>query len=150
MTKARAISVLTSKSPTAEAAPRAVARVALGSAMVFAGVSHLTFGRSDFQAQVPEFVPLNPDVTVLASGVVEIALGSSVILLKSRRAAVGLVLAAFFVAVFPGNLAQLIHHRDAFGLNCDQARATRLIFQPVLIAWALWSTGAWGVLRGRR
>jgi uncharacterized membrane protein len=150
MTKASVISVLTAKSPTAEATPRAVARVTLGSAMVFAGVGHLTFGRRDFQAQVPEFVPLDTDVTVLASGVVEIALGSSLMLLKSRRAAVGLVLAAFFVAVFPGNLAQLVHHRDAFGLNSDQARATRLIFQPVLIAWALWSTGAWGALRGRR
>jgi uncharacterized membrane protein len=143
------MSMLTSKSPAAESTPRAVARLALGSAMVFAGVGHLTFGRRDFQAQVPQFVPLNPDVTVLASGVAEILLGASLVVLKSRRAAIGLVLAAFFVAVFPGNLAQLIHHRDAFGLNSDQARATRLIFQPVLIAWALWSTGAWGALRGR-
>lgn len=114
------------------------------------GVGHLTFARQDFQAQVPDFVPLDPDVTVLASGVVEIALGSSLILLKSRRAAIGLVLALFFVAVFPGNIAQWVNHRDAFGLDTDQARATRLIFQPVLIAWALWSTGAWDALRGRR
>lgn len=144
------LALLTSKSPSTETTPRTIGRIALGSALVFAGVGHMTFARQDFQAQVPEFVPFDPDVTVLASGVVEILLGSSTIFLKSRRAAVGLVLAAFFVAVFPGNLAQLIHHRDAFGLNSDQARATRLIFQPVLIAWALWSTGAWAALRGPR
>lgn len=146
-TKDKVLGLLTSKSPSADTTPRTVGRIALGSALVFAGVGHMTFAREDFQAQVPEFVPLSPDVTVLASGVVEILLGSSAIFLKSRRAAVGLVLAAFFVAVFPGNIAQLIHHRDAFGLDSDQARATRLIFQPVLIAWALWSTGAWSALR---
>ncbi|MCZ4550787.1 MULTISPECIES: DoxX family protein [Mycobacteriales] len=141
---------MTSKSPATESTPRKLGRVILGSAMVFAGVGHLTFARQDFQAQVPDFVPLDPDVTVLASGVVEIALGSSLILLKSRRAAIGLILAVFFVAVFPGNIAQWVNHRDAFGLDTDQARATRLIFQPVLIAWALWSTGAWAALRVRR
>ncbi|ORM36459.1 DoxX family membrane protein [Williamsia sp. 1135] len=148
--KENVVALLTSKSPAAEATPRTLGRVILGAAMVFAGVGHLTFARQDFQAQVPDFVPLDPDVTVLASGVVEIALGSSLILLKSRRAAIGLVVAVFFVAVFPGNVAQWANHRDAFGLDTDQARATRLIFQPVLIAWALWSTGAWDALRGRR
>lgn len=148
--KENVVALLTSKSPAIESTPRKLGRVILGSAMVFAGVGHLTFARQDFQAQVPDFVPLDPDVTVLASGVVEIALGSSLILLKSRRAAIGLILAVFFVAVFPGNIAQWVNHRDAFGLDTDQARATRLIFQPVLIAWALWSTGAWAALRVRR
>ena len=144
------LTVFLADSPSAEEPARAVARIALGSALVFAGIGHLTFARQDFQAQVPDFVPFGPDVTVLASGVVEIALGSSTVFLKRRRAAVGLVLAAFFVAVFPGHLARLINHRDAFGLNTDQARATRLLFQPVLIAWALWSTGAWSALRRQR
>jgi uncharacterized membrane protein len=116
--------------------------------MVFAGVGHLTFARAEFRAQVPTWLPVPPDVTVLASGVVEIALGAAMILMTRRRALVGLLLAAFFVAVFPGNIAQWVHHRDAFGLNSDNARLIRLFFQPVLIAWALWSTGAWGVLRG--
>jgi uncharacterized membrane protein len=101
--KATAISLLSAKSPAADSTPRAVARIALGSALVFAGAGHLTFARQDFQAQVPDFVPFSPDITVLASGVVEIVLGSSTIFLRSRRAAVGLVLALFFVAVFPGN-----------------------------------------------
>ena len=116
-------------------------RIALGAFMVFAGIGHLTFGREEFRAQVPEFVPLPPDVTVLASGVVETALGAALLLLKSRRALVGLLLAAFFVAVFPGNIAQWLHHRDAFGLTSDRARLIRLFFQPVLIAWSLWVTG---------
>ena len=129
-------------SPTGTTA-QTIGRITLGAFMVFAGVGHLTFGREEFRAQVPEFVPLPPDVTVLASGAVEIALGLAMILVRNRRAVVGLLLAAFFVAVFPGNIAQWLHHRDAFGLTSDRARLIRLFFQPVLIAWALWSTGAW-------
>lgn len=125
-----------------ESGAQKVGRFALGAFMVFAGIGHLTFAREEFRAQVPEFVPLPTDVTVLASGAVEIALGASMIVLTKRRAVVGLLLAAFFVAVFPGNIAQWLHHRDAFGLNSDRARLVRLFFQPVLIAWALWSTGA--------
>lgn len=125
-------------------------RIALGVFMVFAGIGHLTFARAEFQAQVPEFVPLTPDLTVLVSGIIEIALGLAMIFATRRRAAVGLLLAAFFVAIFPGNIAQWLHHRDAFGLNSDQARLIRLFFQPVLIAWALWSTGAWRALRRNR
>ncbi len=124
-----------------------IGRIALGAFMVFAGIGHLTFSRAEFHAQVPNFVPLPPDVTVLVSGVVEIALGVAMLLLRKRRALVGLLLAAFFVAVFPGNIAQWVHHRDAFGLTNDRARFVRLFFQPILIAWALWSTGAW---RSRR
>ena len=129
---------------------RMIARIALGAFMVLAGIGHLTFARAEFQAQVPEFIPLSPDLTVLISGAVEIALGVSLILARKRRAVVGVILAAFFVAIFPGNIAQWIHHRDAFGLNSDQARLVRLFFQPVLIAWALWSTGGWRLLRPMR
>jgi uncharacterized membrane protein len=127
--------------------PRTIARVALGAALVYAGTSHLTFARESFAAQVPEFVPLSEDATVLASGVVEISLGAALIALGGRRVTVGFVAAAFFVAIFPGNIAQLVHHRDAFGLDTDTKRALRLIGQPLLIAWALWSTAA---LRDRR
>lgn len=131
-----------------ESTAQRVGRILLGSFMTFAGVSHLTFARNEFQAQVPPWVPVSPDVTVLASGAVEITLGGSLILLRNRRAVVGLLLAGFFVAIFPGNIAQWVHHRDAFGLNSDRARFIRLLFQPVLVAWALWSTGAWRVLSG--
>ncbi|MEA9984155.1 MULTISPECIES: MauE/DoxX family redox-associated membrane protein [Subtercola] len=119
---------------------RTLARILLGSALVFAGTSHLTFARDDFRAQVPKFVPLPEDTTVLASGVAEITLGAALLFARTHREAVGAVAAGFFAAVFPGNIAQLIHHRDAFGLDTDRKRALRLLGQPVLIAVSLWST----------
>ena len=134
---------------TTETAAQKLGRIVLGSLMILAGIGHLSFARAEFQAQVPAWVPVPPDVVVLASGVVEIALGLAMIVMAKRRAVVGLLLAAFFVVIFPGNIAQWVHHRDAFGLNSDRARLIRLFFQPALIAWALWSTGAWRVLRRR-
>jgi uncharacterized membrane protein len=123
--------------------PRTVARLLLGAVLVFAGASHLSFARDDFQAQVPEWLPLDDDAVVLASGVVEIALGGSLIALGRWRVAVGLVVAAFFVAIFPGNVSQLVTRTDAFGLDTDAKRWLRLPFQPLLVLVALWSTGAW-------
>lgn len=134
---------------TTETTAQKLGRIVLGSLMILAGIGHLSFARAEFQAQVPAWVPVPPDVVVLASGVVEIALGLAMIVMAKRRAVVGLLLAAFFVVIFPGNIAQWVHHRDAFGLNSDRARLVRLFFQPVLIAWALWSTGAWRILRHR-
>ncbi|MFB4349545.1 DoxX family membrane protein [Microbacterium sp. CR_7] len=119
---------------------RTIGRLFLGSSLVFAGVSHLTFAREEFQAQVPESLPLDPDTTVLASGVVEIGLGSALLLARKRRGLVGVIAALFFVAVFPGNLAQWMHHRDGFGLDTEIKRFVRLFFQPVLVLLALWST----------
>jgi uncharacterized membrane protein len=110
--------------------------------MVFAGLSHLFWGRKEFQAQVPEWVPMDPDGVVMASGGVEIMLGAGLALLNRDRVLVGRLLAAFFIAVFPGNLAQYTNKRDGFGLNSDTKRFVRLLFQPVLMAWALWSTAA--------
>ena len=121
---------------------RSFFRVLLGLALVFAGTSHLTFARRDFRAQVPDFVPLDPDVTVLASGIAEISLGAALMLLVRRQATVGWVAAVFFTAIFPGNIAQWMHHRDGFGLDTDTKRFVRLLFQPVLIAVALWATNA--------
>ena len=133
----------------AETLAQRIGRTVLGVVMIFAGVGHLTFARREFQAQVPAWLPVPADLVVLASGAVEIALGVAMIVLTGKRAVVGLLLAAFFVVIFPGNIAQWLHHRDAFGLNSDRARFLRLFFQPVLIAWALWSTGAWRLLRRR-
>ena len=121
---------------------RAVSQVVLGVVLVSAGVSHLTVSRVEFQAQVPTWLPLDPDFVVISSGIVEILLGLALITLWPLRKRVGLVTALFFVAIFPGNINQLVNGIDAFGLNSDSARATRLLFQPVLVLWALWSTGA--------
>ena len=122
----------------------------LGAFLLLAGVSHLTWSREAFLAQVPVWVPLNPDTVVVASGLVEIVLGAALLVLRSRSTTVGLVVAAFFVLVFPGNISQLVTHTDSFGLNSDLSRGIRLLFQPLLIVWALWSTGAWRALRQRR
>ena len=130
--------------------PRTIARILLGLVLVFAGTGHLTFARQSFQAQVPPWLPLDPDVVVLASGVVEIALGLALLLLRRRRVLVGIVVAAFFVAVFPGNVSQLVTRTPAFGLETDAARAIRLLFQPLLVLWALWSTGALAAWNARR
>lgn len=127
-----------------------VVRIALGAALLVAGLGHLTWARDEFQAQVPSWVPLDADLVVLASGVVEVALGVALIVLVRHRVLLGWLTAAFFVAVFPGNVAQLVEGNDAFGLDTDAERAVRLVFQPVLVVLALWSTGAWAAWRGRR
>ncbi|MBD7994532.1 hypothetical protein H9639_04405 [Arthrobacter sp. Sa2CUA1] len=127
--------------------PRRAAAVALGLFLVFAGTSHLSFAREEFQAQVPDWVPLNEDTVVLLSGIAEIGLGAALTVLPSRRVPVGLAAAAFFIAIFPGNISQYVTGTDAFGLDSDQARLIRLFFQPLLVLWALWSTGSWQALR---
>lgn len=129
---------------------RTLARWLLGAFLVFAGVGHLTFARQSFVAQVPQWLPLPVDLVVVASGVVEIALGLSLIVLARYRVVVGWVAAVFFLAVFPGNIEQFIRGTDAFGLESDLARGIRLVFQPLLVLWALWSTGAWKAWRQRR
>ena len=122
---------------------RHIARTLLGIALTYAGITHLTSSRQEFQAQVPTILQRQADFVVIASGVVEILLGLSLILLIKYRTHIGWVTAAFFIAIFPGNISQYINGTDAFGLNTDQARAIRLLFQPLLVIWALWSTGAW-------
>ncbi|GGF23758.1 DoxX family protein [Subtercola lobariae] len=134
---------LTSRLPrTPVSMAHTVGRLVLGGFLAFAGISHLTRARQEFQAQVPPWVPLSPDTVVVASGAVEIALGTALLALPKHRTAVGVLAAAFFVAVFPGNVSQFVARTSAFGLNSDTARAARLVFQPLLVLWALWSTGA--------
>jgi uncharacterized membrane protein len=132
-------------SPARTSLARIVARVVLGAFLLVAGTAHLTVARAEFAAQVPAWLPLDSDVVVVASGVVELVLGAALVFLGRYRVQVGWVVAAFFVAIFPGNIAQYVDGVSAFGLDTDGARLTRLFFQPVLVVWALWSTGAWRV-----
>ena len=127
-----------------------IPQVVLGVALAYAGIGHLTTNRSEFQAQVPTILKSIADFVVLASGVVEIVLGLSLIFLWRYRVIVGWVVAAFFVAIFPGNISQYVNQVDAFGLDSDRARFIRLFFQPLLVIWALWSTGAWSSWRSKR
>ena len=120
---------------------RKLTQILLGATLIYTGTLHLTTRRLEFQAQVPPWAPFTPDFIVLASGIVEIALGLSLISLQRRRE-VGIATAAFFIAIFPGNISQFVNGIDAFGLDSDRARAIRLLFQPLLVLWALWSTTA--------
>jgi len=119
---------------------KASSRIVLGTFLVTAGIGHLTFLRKDFRAQVPDWVPLNVDDTVVYSGIAEILLGASLMAPGKYKRTIGKVAAAFFTAVFPGNISQYTHKRSAFGLNTNNKRLARLFFQPVLIYWALKST----------
>ena len=124
---------------------RSAVRLLMGSAMIFAGVAHLTFKREEFQAQVPRWLPTNQplmDITVITSGIVEITLGMLMILWKEKRISTGLMLALFYILIFPGNISQYTNRIDAFGLDTGTKRFIRLLFQPLLIYGALWSTGA--------
>jgi uncharacterized membrane protein len=126
---------------------RTVLRWLLGGALIGAGVGHLTTQRSEFRAQVPGWFPIDDDIVVVASGIVEIALGAALIGLPRHRVIVGTIVAAFFVVIFPGNIAQWVEGTDAFGLDTDTKRFARLFFQPVLVIWALGATGAWQAYR---
>jgi uncharacterized membrane protein len=129
---------------------RTALQITLGAALTYAGITHLTTSRTEFQAQVPTILQSQADFVVIASGVVEIILGLSLILLFKYRTYIGWITAAFFIAIFPGNISQYINGTDAFGLDTDQARLTRLFFQPLLVIWALWSTGAWKSYRAKK
>ncbi|MCC8360186.1 DoxX family protein [Salinimicrobium sediminilitoris] len=125
-----------------------VFRILLAVFMIYAGFSHLTFNRIEFQTQVPDWVPLSKDLVVILSGIVEMILGLTLLFWKKQRVNIGWLLALFFVLIFPGNVAQYLEGKDGFGvLDTDRARLIRLFFQPVLIAWALWSSGAWKAWR---
>ena len=128
---------------------RTAGRLLLGAFLLLAGISHLTVSRVAFRAQVPRWVPIDADFVVISSGIVEITLGLALLLLVRRRVIVGVIVAVFFLLVFPGNISQLVTHTDSFGLNTDLARGIRLLFQPLLVVWALWSTGAWRAIRNR-
>ena len=130
---------------------KAFIKILLGLFMLFAGISHLTVAREEFVAQVPMWIQFSPgftDFVVLASGVVEILLGLSMLILwKEKGGWAGAALAIFYLLIFPGNINQYVEHINAFGLDTDKARLIRLFFQPVLIFFALWSTGGWATIK---
>jgi uncharacterized membrane protein len=128
---------------------RTIGRLALGVVLIGAGIGHFINAEA-FLAQVPPWMPA-PEVVVAISGVVELILGAALILTAQRyRTLVGWVIAAFFVVIFPGNISQFVTGTDAFGLDSDAARFIRLLFQPVLVIWALWCTRAWQQWRTTR
>ncbi len=135
---------------SAPSRPETWARWLLGAALLLAGIGHLTWLRAAFQAQVPPWLPFDPDWVVVLSGLVEIALGLGLLLWSRYRVALGWITAVFFILIFPGNISQYVNGIDAFGLDTDLERGIRLLFQPLLVIWALWSTGAWQAWRSAR
>jgi len=126
-------------------------QLALGAFLISAGISHLGSNRTEFLAQVPTWLPLNADFVVVASGLVEITLGTllitTVLIFKRYRRQVGLITGLFFILIFPGNINQYVNQINAFGLDTDTKRLIRLFFQPPLVIWALWSCGAIALLK---
>lgn len=133
------MTAINSSKPTAL---KTVFRILLGLLMLYAGISHLSINRMEFQAQVPDWLPLGTDLVVILSGVVEIMLGAAMVYGRKIRVQAGIALAVFYILIFPGNINQYVNQIDAFGLDTDKARMIRLWFQPVLVLWALWSTNA--------
>ena len=133
---------------------KSLAQIALGAFLLSAGISHLGSNRTEFLAQVPTWLPLNADFVVVASGLVEITLGALLIttalIFKRYRSQVGLITGIFFILIFPGNINQYVNQIDAFGLDTDTKRLIRLFFQPPLVIWALWSSGAFKLLKKLR
>ena len=130
---------------------KSLAQIALGAFLLSAGISHLGSNRTEFLAQVPTWLPLNADFVVVASGLVEITLGvlliTTVLIFKKYRRQVGLITGLFFILIFPGNINQYVNQIDAFGLDTDTKRLIRLFFQLPLVIWALWSSGAFKLLK---
>ena len=128
-----------------------IAQLGLGAFLFFAGNSHLASNRNEFEAQVPTWLPLDPEFVVVVSGLVEMVLGLllfiTVFEFERFRAVIGLITAIFFILIFPGNINQYLNQIDAFGLDTDQKRLIRLFFQPPLVLWAIWCTGATTYLR---
>jgi uncharacterized membrane protein len=130
---------------------KTLAQLGLGAFLLSAGISHLESNRTEFLAQVPTWLPLDPDFVVIASGLVEITLGvlliTAALILKKYRKVIGLTTALFFILIFPGNINQYVNQIDAFGLDTDTKRLIRLFFQPPLVVWALWSSGAFKLIK---
>jgi uncharacterized membrane protein len=126
----------------------------LGAFLLSAGTSHLGSNRFEFLAQVPTWLPLDPDFVVVASGLVEITLGvlliTTALIFKKYRAHVGVVAGVFFILIFPGNINQYVNQINAFGLDTDTKRLIRLFFQPPLVFWAIWSSDSFRLLKKLR
>jgi uncharacterized membrane protein len=124
-----------------------IGRFVLAAILLVAGIGHF-LNTDAFIAQVPPWMPA-PTIVIYVSGAVEVMLALALVFLPRFRVRVGWIVAVFFIAIFPGNISQFVTQTDAFGLESDSARFIRLLFQPILVILALWSTGAWDRIRKR-
>ncbi|MCR2812272.1 hypothetical protein NQ166_14065 [Microbacterium sp. zg.Y1090] len=123
---------------------RPLARWALAALLAAAGLAHLFWLRRGFRIAVPPWATrllhTDKDMIVVSSGAAELVLSAGVVALPHERRRVGMAVAAFFVAVFPGNVHQWRTGTPAPGLRTDRVRLLRLFLQPLLVAWSLWAT----------
>ena len=120
-------------------------RILLGLIMLYIGIAHLSFRRIEFQAQVPTWLTTDEglmDLVVLISGYIEIAFGILMIVGNKLKLKTGIALGIFYILILPGNINQYINEIDSLRLDSDNKRLIRLFFQPLLVLWAFWSTGA--------
>jgi uncharacterized membrane protein len=113
-------------------------RLAMALALFFVGADHwLNPGR--YLAMMPPWIPLHLEL-VLFAGAAEIAGGAGLLIPRLRRLA-GVMLALYFVAVFPANLHNALNCLSVEGLpQAGRYYWLRLPFQPLAIWWALYST----------
>ncbi|MBX7180691.1 MAG: hypothetical protein K1X82_01165 [Bacteroidia bacterium] len=124
-----------------------LARLILACFILFAGIGHLSFFRQEFQAEVPTWLPFDKDWVVLVSGWMELFIGFGMLFLPKLRPYFGIGLAIFLILVFPGNINQYYYDINAFGLDTESKRLIRLLFQPILIYWALWSMDSFNLIK---
>jgi uncharacterized membrane protein len=113
------------------------ARCAMALFFVIAGLSHFGPARAEFVGMVPPWVPVNHDVTIVVTGVLELCGGIGLLVPATTRVA-GIALALFLVAVFPANMYAAEHHLRIFGRE-HPALLPRTIDQIVLLALVIWS-----------
>ena len=118
---------------------RALARWILALALGAIGIVHFVSTRG-FRVVVPDWATkatrLDKDAIVIASGAAEVALAVGLLALPKERRRMGFATAAFFVAVFPGNVHQWRTRRSTPGLDTEARRFGRLFLQPLLVLWA--------------
>ena len=120
-------------------------RILLGLIMLYIGTAHLSFRRIEFQAQVPTWLTTDDgltDLVVLISGYIEIAFGILMVVGDKLKVKTGIALGIFYILIFPGNINQYVNEINSLRLDSENKRLIRLFFQPLLVLWALWSSGA--------
>jgi uncharacterized membrane protein len=119
---------------------RAVMRWLMAAFYIAAGTGHLIRPEA-FLPIVPDFVPL-PRETILITGLCELA-GAVALLTPRLRKLAGIMLALYALGVWPANIKHALEGIDLPPIpDTWWYHGPRLAFQPVLMWWALFCSGA--------
>jgi uncharacterized membrane protein len=112
-------------------------RWALAIALILIGTDHW-LNPQRYLSMMPPWIPLHLEL-VLFTGAAEIAGGLGLLVPRTRRIC-GLMLALYFVAVFPANVHNALNGLAVEGLpQANWYYWIRLPFQPLAIWWALYA-----------